>query len=92
MNDNTVTTNPPIKVTAHNGIDSKKPHDSIASIIACGRVEFDELVIFAVVIIFETMPCDILNIDNIKSIPYVTTILAIANVNVNIKVVLPQII
>ena len=79
MNDNTVTTNPPINVTAHNGIDSKNPHASIEDIIELGNTEFVEPLMFDNEIIFETIPCDILKIANINSIPYVTTIFAIAN-------------
>ena len=56
MKDNTVTINPPISVTAHNGIDSKNPQDSIADIIPDGHVDLVELVILATVIIFETIP------------------------------------
>lgn len=52
INDKTVTTNPPINVTAHNGIDSKKPQDSIAVIIELGKVLFELKVILAVDIIF----------------------------------------
>ena len=39
MNDNTVTNNPPINVTAHNGIDSKKPQLSTALTISWGRLQ-----------------------------------------------------
>ena len=56
INDKTVTTNPPINVTAHNGIDSKKPQDSIAEIIELGKVLFELKVILAVDIIFDVIP------------------------------------
>ena len=69
MKDNTVTINPPIIVTAHNGTDFKKLTLSIVSIIDVGNVVFVELVILAIVITLETIPCEILNIANIKSIP-----------------------
>ena len=46
MKDNTVTTNPPINVTAHNGIDSKNPHASIEDIIELGNTEFVEPLMF----------------------------------------------
>ena len=38
MKDNTVINKPPISVTAHSGMDSKKPHFSTAVIISCGKV------------------------------------------------------
>ena len=47
MKDKTVTTSPPISVTAHSGIDSKKPQSSIAVIIALGRTDLVEPLIFA---------------------------------------------
>ena len=69
MNDNTVTNNPPINVTAHNGIDSKKPHDSTASIIELGRTVLDIPPKPLEVIIVLITPWQILNIANIKSNP-----------------------
>ena len=56
MKDNTVTTKPPIKVTAHNGIDSKNPQSSIAFIICDGNVVLVAPVIFDIDIIFDTIP------------------------------------
>ena len=69
MNDNTVTNNPPIKVTAHNGIDSKKPQLSTALTISWGRIVLVTVPKPADFIIVDITPCTILKIDNIKSSP-----------------------
>ena len=79
INDKTVITKPPINVTAHNGIDAKNPQSSIASIIDVGNTVSVEPDILDIVIILDTIPCVIVKIDVIKSNPYVTNILAIAN-------------
>ena len=63
-NDNTVTNSPPISVTAHNGIDLKNPHFSIAVIIDWGSVVPVADDIPAVLIIVEIIPWTISNIDN----------------------------
>ena len=79
MNDKTVINSPPISVTAHNGILSKKPHSSIFVIISAGKVVWLGVPNPADVIIVEIVPCTILNRASISSRPQVITPLAMAN-------------
>ena len=65
MKDNTVINNPPINVTAHNGMDSKKPHFSTAVIIDCGKVVLVAPPNPEAVIIVDITPCTIFNLTNI---------------------------
>jgi len=68
-NDITVMNKPPMSVTAHNGILSKKPQLSIVSIIDCGKVVCCAEVKPAAVIIVPIVPCTILKRASISSIP-----------------------
>ena len=79
MKDSTVMNRLPIRVTAHSGMLSKKPQSSIACTIESGRVVFvaeptpdDRMIV-------DMIPCAISNKASIRSIPYVTTPLAMAN-------------
>ena len=69
MKDNTVINNPPINVTAHNGIDSKNPHFSTAVSISCGKVVLAVPPYPEAVIIVDITPWIILNNESIKSSP-----------------------
>ena len=60
---------PPISVTAHNGIDSKKLQFSIAVTISVGRTVFLASLNPAVLIIVDIAPCAISNSESINSIP-----------------------
>ena len=57
----TVINSPPIKVTAHKGIDSKNPQLSTAVIISCGNTVVVAPPKLADVIIVDITPCIILN-------------------------------
>ena len=60
---------PPISVTAHKGILSKKPQLSMVSTISCGKVVCCAEENPAAVIIVEIVPFTILNRASINSIP-----------------------
>ena len=69
MNDKTVMNRLPIKVTAHRGIDSKKPHSSIAVTISSGKVVPELAPKPALFIMVEITPCTISNRASISSMP-----------------------
>lgn len=62
-----------MSVTAHNGMDSKKPQSSMVVIISAGRTVCCGEPKPAEPIIVEIVPCTILNKASISSIPYITT-------------------
>ena len=74
-----------IKVTAQRGILSKKPQDSIAVIISCGKVVCVASPSPAVSIIVCATPCIIWKIDSISSSLCVMSSLARANRTNNFK-------
>ena len=69
IKDITVMNRPPMSVTAHRGMLSKKPQLSMVSTISCGKVVFCAVVNPAAVIIVPIIPCTILNRASISSIP-----------------------
>lgn len=78
MNDKTVINRLPISVTAQSGMLSKKPQLSIAVTISSGRVVSLVAPKPALFIMVDMIPCTILNIASISSIPYVTKAFAMA--------------
>ena len=75
----TVINTAPNSVTAHNGIESKNPTFDNAFVTSSGIIVSVDVPKLTVVMTLVIMPCTILKIATIKSIPYVTNILAIAN-------------
>ena len=69
MNDSTVMNRPPMSVTAHKGILSKKPQSSTAVTISCGNTVWDAEPKPAAFIMVEMIPCTILNRAIISSNP-----------------------
>ena len=69
----------PRRVTAHRGIDSRKPVLFTASMISWGITVLWAFPKPTVLVIVEMMPCTISNIPVISSIPYMTNPLAIMN-------------
>lgn len=69
MNDSTVMNSPPMSVTAHSGIDSKKPQSSMVVIISAGSVVCCGEEKPAELIMVEIVPCTMLNRESISSIP-----------------------
>ena len=71
MKESTHTNRPPIKVTAHNGIDSKNPQSSIAVIMSAGRTVGDGVPKPAADMILEMIPCTMDSSAIINSKPWV---------------------
>ena len=69
INDSTVTKRPPISVTAHKGMLSKKPQSSIASTISCGKTVSLAEPKPAAFMIVEISPCTIVKSAIISSKP-----------------------
>ena len=69
MKDITVINSPPMSVTAHSGIDSKKPQSSMVVIISAGSVVCCGEEKPAELIMVEIVPCTMLNRESISSIP-----------------------
>ena len=76
INDKTVMNSPPIKVTAHNGMLSKKPQSSTAVTISAGSTVSCAAPKPAAFMMVEISPCTMLNRAIISSKPYVTAALA----------------
>ena len=69
----------PKSVTAHSGIESRKPVLLTASMISCGSTVSDDIPSPDVSVMEEIIPCTISKIPVMSSIPYITSARATIN-------------